>query len=129
MDPRIVDRIEARLLMQSIPQASQVAIMEIRQDFKRYLTTVDSLRHSTWQHAWNAFLGIPPGQATGTFWYTPMRCAECNGRRHSEKNIMRNLQRTGNPVICGGCGGSGRGQRTRYMVRAILPRTSTAPED
>lgn len=120
VDPRVAHMVDARALLALLPHVDQSDLHTIRQEFGYYLNG-RSARHETWQAAWNAWTGATE-QRSGEIIYTTPRCRTCKGRRYSTSNVSRNIARTGSPMICGECNGSGRGQRTRQQARfARLP--------
>lgn len=119
VDPRVAHVIDGRAMLALLPHVDQGDLHTIRREFGYYLN--GRRTHETWQEAWNAWTGATERRG-GEIIYTTPRCGTCKGRRYSTRNIGRNIARTGSPMICGECNGSGRGQRTRQAARfARLP--------
>lgn len=98
----------------------------IRQEFARFLDiaftrgTRSGEPYTSWQAAWNHFIG-----PTRTIEYRTPRCRDC---RHgvTHRNVGHNLSRTGHPYVCGTCRGTGRGTQVRQQ--ALLATVPEAPE-
>ena len=126
VDPRTAHTIDARVLLAHVPRLDQNDLHDLRREFGRYLSTrASATRHTTWQDAWNAWTGVAPHRP-GEIQFTPVRCAQCHGRRFDLRHVARNLSRTGRPDICGECRGTGRGTSTRLLATYITPPATSA---
>ena len=115
LDPRIAYNVDGRTLLFLLPHVDQMDLHEIRSEFARAIQAMRAPA-ATWQDAWNAWTGATP-HSPGQITYTRIRCKICRGRRYNTRNIARNLSRTGSPIVCGECNGSGRGGRVHQSTR------------
>ena len=99
---------------------------DVRQQFAHFLS-YPSVRRAvpaptSWQEAWNEFTEALPNRL-GLVTIRQPQCPDCNGRKISHRNVSMNLSRTGNPNICGGCRGTGRGVTVRQPARYAVQET------
>lgn len=73
----------------------------------------------TWQEALNDLTGAT-AQRAGVLRLSNVRCPACHGKGWSTRNVVQNLTRTGNQMICGECRGS-RSASVTVQVRYAAP--------
>lgn len=107
--------IGADALARLMPHAHRMDVDTVRLDFARWLTSAEGRRpRADWQEAMNAWTGATPYRP-GHLRVHPPRCHDCShgvARRPSMRSMSRGL----NPMICGTCGGTGRGQMQTITV-------------
>lgn len=126
IQPRIADQMDARTLRTLVPRLHRSDEQQIRGLFRQYLAAPRTPAATSWQQAWNAWTGAATAGRAGVIEYTPNRCHGCEGRRFTHLHVGHNLSRTGSPIICGDCTGTGRGQPIRVEARYARSEESPA---
>lgn len=121
IDARTAHLIDARHLVMLVPHLGQQHFNQVREELAHHIQVSRSRDFDTWQEAWNDWTGARP-ERPGHIRFRTRRCPACNGRRIDHRHAARNLARTGNPMICGECRGTGAGAMIdNIALHAIVP--------
>ena len=113
LDVMLAARDQIHLLRDALGTTTYPVIDEVQAELAWHARMMcrRGLSVTSWQQALNDLTGATqhhPGALT----LSSVRCGTCHGRRFETRHPSLNLTRTGSPVMCGECRGTGRARVT-----------------
>ena len=126
LDPHAAYLIASTDLQSLTPRISRKHLIRLRRGFAAFIAHANrsTAVPTTWQDAWNLWTGATT-TTTGRATFLLPNCPDCTDG-FNQTAISRNIGRTGNPMTCGTCFGTGEGttiNRTAHHAHPEQPAT------